>query len=127
MRLLRTMRMAWAALGANKLRSALTASGITIGIFSIISVMTAISALQSSIETGLSFLGSNIFQFSKFPIGIRVAGDEKYRNRRNIDYATYLKCVLMNVEQAPVVCPVVCDNSTLGVFENRNTNPDIQL
>jgi len=79
------MKMAWKALGANKLRSTLTASGITIGIFSIISVMTAISALQSSIETGLSILGSNIFQFSKYPIGIKVDGDERYRNRRNID------------------------------------------
>src|SRR6516165_10645890 len=127
MRLLRTMRMAWAALGANKLRSALTASGITIGIFSIISVMTAISALQSSIETGLSFLGSNIFQFSKYPIGIRVAGDERYRNRRNIDYGTYLKFARMMGDQAPIVCPKVWDNSTQGVFENRKTNPNIQL
>ena len=55
-------KMAWKALGVNKLRSGLTTSGITIGIFSIISVMTAISALQTSIETGLSFLGSNTFQ-----------------------------------------------------------------
>ena len=85
------VKMAWKALGANKLRSTLTTSGITIGIFSIISVMTAISALQTSIETGLSFLGSNIFQFSKYPNGIKVQGDEKFRNRRNIDYQTYLK------------------------------------
>ncbi len=127
MKLLETMRMAWKALGANKLRSALTASGITFGIFSIISVMTAISALQSSIETGLSFLGSNIFQLSKYPIGIHVAGDEKYRNRRNIDYGTYLKFARMIGDQAPIVCPKVWDDSTQGVFENRKTNPDIQL
>ena len=41
------VKMAWKALGVNRLRSILTTSGITIGIFSIISVMTAISALQS--------------------------------------------------------------------------------
>ena len=41
--------------------------GITIGVFSVISVMTATGALQGSIETGLSFLGSNIFQFAKDP------------------------------------------------------------
>jgi putative ABC transport system permease protein len=127
MKLLETMRMAWKALGVNKLRSALTASGITFGIFSIISVMTAISALQNSIETGLSFLGSNIFQFSKYPIGIHVAGDEKYRNRRNIDYGTYLKFARMIGDQAPIVCPKVWDDSTQGVFENRKTNPNIQL
>ena len=73
--------MAWRALGVNKLRSALTTSGITIGIFSVISVMTTISALQSSIETGLTFLGSNIFQFSKWPAGsFNTFGDDRFKN-----------------------------------------------
>ena len=121
------MKMAWKALGANKLRSTLTASGITIGIFSIISVMTAISGLESSMQTGLSILGSNIFQFSKYPIGIEVEGDERYRNRRNIDYGTYLKFARMMGDKAPMVCPKVWDDSTQGVFENRKTNPNIQL
>ena len=35
--------MAWSSLGANKLRSALTMLGITIGVFSVISVMTEIT------------------------------------------------------------------------------------
>ena len=51
------LRLAFAALGANKLRSGLTMLGITIGVFSVISVMTATGALQTSVETGLSFLG----------------------------------------------------------------------
>ena len=41
--------------------------GVTIGVFSVIGVMTALSVIQGSIETGLSFLGSNIFQFAKYP------------------------------------------------------------
>ena len=36
------LTMAMASVGANKLRSALTMLGITIGVFSVISVMTAI-------------------------------------------------------------------------------------
>lgn len=119
--------MAWKALGVNKLRSILTTSGITIGIFSIISVMTAIAALQTSIETGLTFLGANTFQFSKYPTGINVWGDEKYRNRRSIDYQTYLKFVRLIGDQVEVICPKVWDDSTQGVFENRKTNPNIQL
>ncbi len=63
-----TIQLALASLGANKLRSTLTMLGITIGVFSVISVMTATGALQSSIETGLTFLGSNIFQFAKYPL-----------------------------------------------------------
>ena len=80
--------MALSSLGANKLRAALTMTGITIGVFSIISVMTAIGALQNSIENGLSFLGSNIFQFAKYPANINAGGEikKKYQNRRDISY-----------------------------------------
>ena len=53
--------------------------GITIGVFSVISVMTAIGALQYSIENGISFLGSNIFQFAKYPANVS-AGGESVRN-----------------------------------------------
>ncbi len=54
------IRMAAGSLGANKLRSFLTMSGITIGVFSVIGVMTVVSALRNSIETGLSFLGFGV-------------------------------------------------------------------
>ena len=65
MRFREILMMALTSVGANKLRSALTMLGITIGVFSVISVMTAIGAMQSSIETGLTLFGSNIFQFAK--------------------------------------------------------------
>src|SRR6185503_17217038 len=88
MRFKEIMAMALSSLGANKLRSALTMTGITIGVFSIISVMTAIGALQNSIESGISFLGSNIFQFAKYPANVSAGGDvkKKYQNRRNVTY-----------------------------------------
>src|SRR5438046_8926559 len=83
------LKMALSSLGANKLRAALTMIGITIGVFSIILVMTAIGALQNSIESGISFLGSNIFQFAKYPVNIdagRATVENKYQNRRNVSY-----------------------------------------
>src|SRR5438874_2434198 len=87
------LAMATQSLGANKLRSGLTMVGITIGVFSVISVMTAIGALQSSIEGGISFLGSNIFQFAKYPVSGGQGGRNanKYENRRNITYAQALR------------------------------------
>jgi putative ABC transport system permease protein len=125
MKIWELVKMAWKALGVNRLRSALTTSGIAIGIFSIISVMTAISALQSSIETGLTFLGSNTFQFSKYPTGIKVWGDEKYRNRKNIDYQTYAKFARLMQSEVDVICPKVWDDSTQARFEKKTTNPNI--
>ncbi len=77
-------RMALTALRTNKLRSILTMLGVTIGVFSVIGVMTALSVIGSSIEHGLSFLGSNMFQFAKYPSISTSDPHEKYANRRNI-------------------------------------------
>src|SRR5258707_14354749 len=78
-------RMALGSLRTNRLRSALTMLGVAIGVFSVIGVMTALSVIQGSIETGLSFLGSNIFQFAKYPVINNGGGaEEKYRNLKDI-------------------------------------------
>src|SRR5438094_10339435 len=77
-------RMAFGALRTNKLRSFLTMTGVAIGVFSVIGVMTALSVIQGSIETGLSFLGSNLFQFAKYPVINSRDPELKYANRRNI-------------------------------------------
>ena len=78
------VRLSLNALRTNKLRSALTILGVTIGVFSVIGVMTALSVIQTSIESGLSFLGSNLFQFGKYPAVNTSDPEEKYANRRNI-------------------------------------------
>jgi putative ABC transport system permease protein len=98
--------MALNSLGANKLRSALTMIGITIGVFSVISVMTAIGALQNSIENGISFLGSNIFQFAKYPANMSASGNvkKKYENRRNISYRQALHYYKLMEGSAREIC-----------------------
>src|SRR5215216_7912246 len=100
------VKMALASLGANKLRSSVTMLGITIGVFSVISVMTAIGALQYSIEHGISFLGSNIFQFAKYPANVSASGDvrEKYQNRRNISYQQAMHYYRLMEEEAREIC-----------------------
>ncbi len=119
--------MAWRSLGANKLRSALTISGITVGIFSVISVMTTISALQSSIESGLSFLGADIFQFAKYPGTINAFGDDRFKNRRNIDYENYLTFSRLVGDRVELITPKVFDDRVQAVFENRKTNPNLEV
>src|SRR5688572_31650964 len=76
--------IALGALRVNKLRSILTILGVTIGVFSVIGVMTALNVIQSSIEGGLSFLGSNLFQFAKYPVMSTSDPETTYANRRNI-------------------------------------------
>ena len=78
------------AIRANKLRSTLTLLGISVGIFSVISVMTAIKTLESSIESGLNVFGTNTFLITKDP-AIQFGRNEKYRNRKNIDLDQYFQ------------------------------------
>ena len=83
--------MAIDAIRQNKLRSILTLLGISIGVFSVIGVMTAIRTLESSVESGLNVFAANTFVIQKYPsiqIGRR---DKKIRNRKNIDYVQYKK------------------------------------
>lgn len=55
------------ALKSNKLRTILTLSGVTIGIFSIISVFTLIDYLESRIRDSIQSLGDNVVYVQKWP------------------------------------------------------------
>ena len=107
------LKMAFGSLGVNKLRSFLTMSGITIGVFSVIGVMTAVSALRGSIETGLSFLGSNMFQFSRFPaFGVNGNSEHKYLARRRVSLDQAQRYIEFMRGSADVIC--------LKAFANGN-------
>ena len=125
------IKMALSSLGANKLRAALTMTGITIGVFSIISVMTAIGALQNSIENGLSFLGSNIFQFGKYPVNINAGGEikKKYQNRRDISYRQALHYYELMQGNAREIC-LKCFGYELkgqAVYNGVKTTPSLLI
>ena len=53
--------MAFNAITAHKLRSALTLLGVVVGVFSIIVSMTAMRVLQNNIESEMSGLGAHTF------------------------------------------------------------------
>ena len=129
MRFLEIVAMALRSLGANKLRSALTMTGITIGVFSVISVMTAIGALQSSIESGISFLGSNIFQFAKYPANVSAGGrnQKKYENRRNITYRQALKYYQLMEGEAREICLKSFDFNGQALYNGMKTTPSVTV
>lgn len=129
MRFREIVAMALTSLGANKLRSALTMTGITIGVFSVISVMTAIGALQSSIESGISFLGSNIFQFAKYPANVNAGGrnQKKYENRRNITYRQALRYYQLMEGEAREICLKSFDFKGQAVYNGMKTTPSVTV
>ncbi|MBA65278.1 MAG: ABC transporter [Candidatus Marinimicrobia bacterium] len=82
--------MAIDAIRKNKLRSSLTLLGISIGVFSVIGVMTAIRTLESSVASGLNVFATNTFVIQKYP-EISFGDNRKYRKRKNIDFSQYQK------------------------------------
>lgn len=77
-----SMGFALQSVRTNKLRTLLSLFGITIGIFSIISVFTVVDSLEISVHNSLNQLGSNTIYVQKWPWN--AAGEYpwwKYMNR----------------------------------------------
>jgi putative ABC transport system permease protein len=123
------LRMALGSLGVNKLRSSLTMLGITIGVFSVIGVMTAVAALRQSIETGISFLGSNIIQIAKRPVGLSDEGPNRRRFdlRRDITLPQAMRFKELMEGWSDVICLKTFNNDELAqaTYQNRKTTPSI--
>ena len=116
------------AIRANKLRSSLTLLGIIVGIFSIISVMTAVGVLRNSIEEGLMQLGANTFQVQKIAPGIgHGPGEErKYRNRKDITFA-HASQVHDKATLASAVGIESWEYGRMIVWKGEKTNPNVFL
>lgn len=123
-----TIKLSVNTIRSNKLRAILTLAGITIGVFSIIAIMTLLEALQSGIEGGLSQLGSNTFQVQKFP-AMQMGGPgamKKYRNRPDISYDQGLRLI----ERATVYKYISLEywkGSKTFKTDKLSTNPNMSL
>jgi putative ABC transport system permease protein len=112
------------ALGANKLRSGLTILGITIGVFSVVGVMTALSAIRQSIDTGLSVFAANVFEISKYPAIQFEGGRSKYRSRPNIQPRQAMEFAERMQEDGVPVTIYGVDHGERVRFQDRKTSPN---
>ncbi len=120
--------MAMSALAAHKLRSALTLVGVTVGVFSIILVMTVMRGLQQNIETELSGLGANTFSIERWPaISFEgPSGWEKFRRRKNLTLQTWYALRDQVTRARSVAAESGLANGELSSrFET--TNPDVGI
>ena len=121
-----SFRMTIDAIRQNKLRSILTLLGISIGVFSVIGVMTAIRTLESSVESGLNVFGTNTFVIQKYSAIMTDHGDEKYRNRKNIDYPQYEE--FKRRAKLPILVSVSEETSARNVkYRDKTVKRSIEL
>ncbi|MFA5848657.1 MAG: ABC transporter permease [Bacteroidales bacterium] len=62
-----SIRFAFGSLKGDRFRTFLSLFGVSIGIFSIVTVFTAIDALQKNVESGLNSFGGNTLYVQEFP------------------------------------------------------------
>lgn len=84
------IRQAFDSMIGNKLRTFLSLLGVTIGIFCIIAVKSAVDSLQNSIVSGFNELGSDVLYIDKMPWG-EDPGENywKYARRPDPSYKDY--------------------------------------
>lgn len=81
-----SMQFAWGALRSNRLRTLLSLSGITIGIFSIIFVLSVVDSMESDMRSSFDMIGSDVMFIQKWPMGPEEGAEDyewwKYMRRR---------------------------------------------
>jgi len=127
MQIKESILMALNSLTTNKLRSSLTLIGIGIGLFSIIVVMTAMGAVQSTVEDVFNSIGTNNFIIQKYP-AVRVGHDgwKKYRNRKDLTVADGER--LKELTILPKAIGIELDRGGKIVkYLNESTNPNVRV
>jgi putative ABC transport system permease protein len=79
-----SLRIAFDAIRANKMRGALTTLGIIIGIVAVVLTMTAVNGLRDRFRESFSAVGTDVLYVSRFP-WVTMDDFFLYRNRPNID------------------------------------------
>jgi len=86
-----SIRQAWAQLTGNKLRTFLSLLGISIGIFCIIGVLSAVESLESSVQGSFAKLGEDVVYVDKWPWKDNSGDWWEYFQRPHPDHDDYEK------------------------------------
>lgn len=120
--------MGLVSLNSNKLRSSLTILGIAIGVFSVVGVMTALSAMRSSIDKGLEVFAGGTFQISKYPAIQVNDGWWNYRDRPRIDYRQARRFkLLMESESEAEVCLYLGGGREIASYKEHKTDRNLRI
>lgn len=101
-----SFQFAWSALKANLLRTILSLLGVTVGIFSVIAVLTLVDSLEKNIKDSFNFLGTGVIYLDKWPYIADNGGEFKwweFLRRPTPSYAEY-KTLASNLQHQSDIC-----------------------
>ncbi len=111
----------------NLLRTVLTALIISLGITSLVGILTAIDGIQSSVDNSFSGLGANSFDIRNRPaMQVRREG-QKEKRFKNIDYRQAARYKYLFTAKGKVSLKTNVSNNAIGKYESKKTNPNVRL
>lgn len=122
------IKLSLQSIGANRLRTFLTALIIAIGITALVGILTSIDAMQTSLKESFSAMGSNSFNIRNRGLNIRVGGrGSRPKVYPNITYQDAQ--AFKSRFEFPAIVSVgvfVSGNSTVK-YQSEQTNPNVSI
>jgi putative ABC transport system permease protein len=111
----------------NLLRTILTALIISLGITSLVGILTAIDGIQSSVDNSFSGLGANSFDIRNRQLNqIRREG-QKEKRFKNIDYRQAVLYKYLFSSKGRVSLKTNVTSNAIAKFQSNKTNPNTRL
>jgi len=122
------IKVALGSVRGQKLRTTLTAMIIAIGIMALVGILTAIDAIESSINSSFSSMGSNTFTIRNYGMGRRIGKDGK-RPKRYQKITFNDANIFKDRYRYPSTVSVSTMASMVGVlkFKNTESNPNVTI
>jgi putative ABC transport system permease protein len=111
----------------NLLRTILTALIISLGITSLVGILTAIDGIQSSVDNSFSGLGANSFDIRNRPaMQIRREG-QKEKRFKNIDYRQAIQYKKLFLAKGKVSLKTTVSSNVIAKYSSKKSNPNVRL
>jgi putative ABC transport system permease protein len=112
---------------SNLLRTILTALIISLGITSLVGILTAIDGIQSSVDNSFSGLGANSFDIrNRAAMQIRREG-QKEKKFKNIDYRQAIQYKALFMNRGRVSLKTNVSFNAIAKYLSKKTNPNSRL
>ena len=119
--MMESIKFAFGSLKGDKFRTFLSLFGVTIGIFSIVTVFTAIDALQSNVERGLNSFGTTTVYVQEFPFAPEEGEEYKWWEFRTRPTPKYEEYLFLKANSKTLESVAFVTFTNLSVKYRRNT------
>jgi len=111
----------------NLLRTILTALIISLGITSLVGILTAIDGIQSSVDNSFSGLGANSFDIRNRPANQMRREGQKEKRFKNINYRQATRYKYLFLSKGKVSLRTSVSGNAIVKYESKKTNPNVRL